>query len=90
MGLFFRGEHTETVDVEYDEKVTSYDDLLKTFWKNHDSTQCHTRQYMSAIFYHDEDQEIEAKKSMEEKQKRTARKIVTKILPADKFYNAEE
>jgi len=62
--LFFRGDHTESVQIDYDPKVTSYDKLLKLFWNNHDSTACHTRQYMSAIFYHNEEQKEAAKLSM--------------------------
>ncbi len=30
------GDHTETVDIEYDPKIVSYGELLKMFWENHD------------------------------------------------------
>ena len=32
----FTGDHTETVDIEYDPKIVSYAELLKMFWENHD------------------------------------------------------
>ena len=32
------GDHTETVEIDYDPKVTTYRDLLKLFWENHDPT----------------------------------------------------
>jgi peptide methionine sulfoxide reductase MsrA len=49
------------------------------------------RQYMSAIFYHDDEQKVLAEESMD-KQKASAKgkPITTLILPAEKFYIAEE
>jgi len=60
------------------------------FWSNHDSTACHSRQYMSAIFYHDESQKELAEKSKLAHQKQKMRKVQTKILPANTFYDAED
>jgi len=64
--------------------------MLKLFWKNHDPTRCASRQYMSAIFYHDKTQRKLAEESREVQQKQMAKKIVTKIAEAETFYNAEE
>lgn len=60
------------------------------FWSNHDSTACHTRQYMSAIFYHGEEQKELAEQSKLAHQKQKMSKVQTKILPANRFYDAEE
>ena len=90
MVVFFSTDHTETVQIQYDPKVTSYSTLLTMFWSNHDSTACHSRQYMSAIFYHDESQKELAEKSKLAHQKQKMRKVQTKILPANTFYDAEE
>lgn len=60
------------------------------FWKNHNPTAVHKAQYMSAIFYHNEDQKQLAEETREEHQKIVKRKIVTKILPANTFYVAEQ
>lgn len=92
MGYCFnsRADHTETIDVEYDPKVTSYERLLQIFWSSHDSTACHSRQYMSAVFYHDNHQKELAEETKLLHQKKKMRQIVTKILPAKTFYNAEE
>lgn len=60
------------------------------FWKNHDSTTSHKPQYMSAIFYHDDEQKQLAEQTCDEHQKTLRRPIVTKILPAKRFYDAEE
>jgi len=32
------GDHTETIDVDYDPEVTNYEAMLRLFWKNHDPT----------------------------------------------------
>ena len=87
---FYSGDHTETMQVEYNPKQTNYSNLLHLFWNNHDPTARNKAQYMSAIFYHDEEQRIIAEKTMEEHQKKISSKIVTKILPAEQFYDAEE
>ena len=60
------------------------------FWKNHDPTTSHKAQYMSAIFYHDDEQKQLAEQTCDEHQKTLRRPIVTKILPAKRFYDAEE
>lgn len=60
------------------------------FWKNHDPTAFHKAQYMSAIFYHDEQQKQLAEQTRAEHQKTIRMKIVTKILPASTFYVAEQ
>ena len=86
----YRGDHTETVDIQYDPTVTSYREMLKMFWNNHDSTACHSRQYMSAIFYHDEEQKKLAEQTKEEHQKTLSKPIVTRITEAGTFYEAEK
>jgi len=83
------GDHTETVDIDYDPNVTSYADLLNIFWNNHDPCVKQKRQYMSAIFYHDEEQKELALKTKEEQQSRR-NKITTEIAPAKEFYVAED
>ena len=47
-------------------------------------------QYRSGIYYYTEEQERAARESLERHQKTVNRKIVTEILPAKKFYRAEE
>lgn len=84
------GDHTETMEVVFDPKVTSYSALLKMFWENHNPTSCVSRQYMSAIFYHSDKQKELAEESRDARQEQLAKKIVTKITKAETFYNAEE
>ena len=84
------GDHTETVEITFNPKDTSYSNMLDMFWENHDPTRCASRQYMSAIFYHDETQKKLAEESKEKWQKHFSNKIVTKIAEANTFYDAEE
>ena len=74
----------------FDPKVTDYRTMLAMFWENHDPTRCASRQYMSAIFYHSDEQKRLAEESMKERQKQLSKQIVTKIHPAETFYDAEE
>ena len=83
--------------VEYDSKKTSYEELLRVFWNNHDPTALNRqgpdigRQYRSAIFYYSPEQKKIALDSLKERQKKLgSKKIVTEIVPAGKFYKAEE
>jgi peptide-methionine (S)-S-oxide reductase len=93
-----RTGHAEVVEVEYDSARVSYADLLRVFWENHDPTTPNRQgpdvgtQYRSVVFFHDAQQEEEAKRSKEtlEKSGRFARPIVTQIVPAAPFYRAEE
>jgi peptide-methionine (S)-S-oxide reductase len=85
------GDHTESIEVDYDPSVISYADLLKVFRQAHDpGKRSWSRQYMSAIFYHNEEQKKLAVESMEREEARTHRKIYTEILPASRFYRAED
>lgn len=93
-----RTGHAEAVEVEYDPAKVSYEDLLNVFWENHDPTQLNRQgpdfgtQYRSAIFYHSPEQEQAARTSKQEleKSRRYNRSIVTQIVPAVTFYEAED
>jgi methionine-S-sulfoxide reductase len=85
------GDHTETLQLDYDPKVTGYRDLLEVFWKSHSPVRPPwSRQYMSAIFYHSEEQKRLAVESKEEREAETGRKLFTEIQPASRFYLAED
>ena len=88
--IIYSGDHTETVEIHYEPKQTSYRDLLKIFWDKHNPTSCNSRQYMSAIFYHNEEQKKLAEETKETQQKKLPKKIQTRIAEAETFYDAEE
>jgi peptide-methionine (S)-S-oxide reductase len=93
-----RTGHAEAVEVEYDPAKLSYDKLLEVFWENHDPTQLNRQgpdwgtQYRSAIFFHTPEQEAAAKASKEklEKSRHFSKPIVTQIVPAVTFFEAED
>jgi peptide-methionine (S)-S-oxide reductase len=93
-----RTGHAEAVEVEYDPARVSYDQLLNIFWENHDPTQLNRQgpdfgsQYRSAIFFESPAQEQAARvsKANLEKSGRFSRPIVTQIVPAVTFYEAED
>jgi peptide-methionine (S)-S-oxide reductase len=90
--------HAESVQVVYDPSKISYEKLLDIFWHNVDPFQAngqfcdHGTQYRSAIFYRDDAQRAaaEASKRELEEDARFRGKIVTQIVPASRFYPAEE
>ncbi len=90
--------HAEAIEVTYDPARLSYDDLLNVFWKSHDPTTLNRQgpdvgaQYRSAIFYHSPEQEAAAHASKDRLEKSGAcrRPIVTEIVPASQFWQAEE
>jgi methionine-S-sulfoxide reductase len=85
------GDHAESIEIDYDPAVISYRELLEIFWKSHDpGSRPWSRQYMSAIFYHSEEQKNLAIESMKLEEASTHRKIYTEISPAAKFYLAED
>ncbi|KAJ0897621.1 putative peptide-methionine (S)-S-oxide reductase [Helianthus annuus] len=88
--------HSEVVRVQFDPKECSYESLLDCFWERHDPTTLNRQgndvgtQYRSGIYFYTPEQEKAAIESMEKHQNKLNRKIVTEILPAKKFYRAEE
>ncbi len=90
--------HAEVVQIEFDPEKVSYDALLSIFWEAHDPTTLNRQgpdvgtQYRSAIFYHSPDQESRALASRQVLDRAGIYKgaIVTEIVPASKFWRAEE
>jgi peptide-methionine (S)-S-oxide reductase len=93
-----RTGHAEVVEVTYDPNQVKYEDLLRVFWENHDPTQLNRQgpdvgdQYRTVIFFQDAEQEAAARASKEELERsgRFRRPIVTQIVAAPTFYEAED
>ncbi len=84
------GDHSETVQVDYDPEVIPYDELLAEFWASHRPTRpAGSRQYASVIFYADE-VEREAAEASRRAVERTVGRVYTDIVPLERFYLAEE
>lgn len=84
-------DHSESIEIDYDPSVVSYSDLLDVFGQAHDpGSNSWSRQYMSAIFYNNEEQKKLAIEFKDRQEARTHKKIFTQILPASRFYRAED
>ena len=94
-----RTGHTEAVLVVFDPKVTSYEEILRLFWENHDPTQGMRQgndvgtQYRSAVYWADDGQREAAEASREMFQAELAKagygEISTEVAQAGPFYYAE-
>lgn len=85
------GDHSETIEIEYDPTQISYSELLAAFWEGHSPiVPPFSRQYASIIFYHDEMQRRLAEESKTREEARTGYKIFTEIRPAGQFTVAED
>ncbi len=90
--------HAEVIQVTFDPQKISYDELLEVFFKTHDPTTLNRQgndvgtQYRSAVFYHSEPQQKQAeqRKQQLDQAKAFAKPIVTEIVPAQEFYEAED
>jgi peptide-methionine (S)-S-oxide reductase len=90
--------HAESIEILYDPSKVSYKKLLDVFWHNVDPTTkdrefCDVgHQYRTAIFFHDAEQEREARASEKEIEETKPFKdpIVTEIVQAEVFYPAED
>jgi len=90
--------HAEVVQIIYDSRKISYEELLEVFWSLHDPTTPNRQgddvgpQYRSVILYHDEKQKTLAEKSQEalSDSGKWKKPVVTEIRPLEKFYKAEE
>ncbi len=90
--------HAEAVQLKFDPKVVSYEELLSLFWRMHDPTTQNRQgpdvgtQYRSAIFYHSEEQRKAAERSKEDFDRSGIyiNKATTQIAPASTFYAAED
>jgi peptide-methionine (S)-S-oxide reductase len=90
--------HAECIEIVYDPKELTFDELLEVFWQTHDPTTLNRQgndigtQYRSVVFYHNQEQKQKAEKYKAELNKSGAFSdpIVTEISPAAKFYVAED
>jgi len=90
--------HAEVVQVKYNSLKITYYKLLESFWRMHDPTQVGRQgqdignQYRSVIFYHTLEQKSIFEKSKRELENsgKVKNKISTAIIPATRFWRAEE
>jgi methionine-S-sulfoxide reductase len=88
--------HAEVVKLDYDEKIITYEKILKTFFQIHDPTTLNSQgpdfgtQYRSEIFYLNDNQKEIAEKVLSDVNERLSGKVVTKISLLKNYCPAEE
>jgi len=88
--------HAEVVKLDFDEKIITYEKILKTFFQIHDPTTLNSQgpdfgtQYRSEIFYLNENQKKIAEKVLSDINERLSSKVVTKISLLKNYCPAEE
>jgi len=84
------GDHTESLQIDFDPAQLSLAKIMELYFANRSSCRAaYSRQYMSAIFVHDDAQKnaaLDAKKVIESR----GTKVHASILPAAQFYLAED
>ena len=88
--------HAEVVKIDFDEKIISYEKILKIFFQIHDPTTLNSQgpdvgtQYRSEIFYLNDSQKKLAEKILKDTNERLLGKVVTKISLLKNYCPAEE
>ena len=88
--------HAEVVKLDFDEKIITYEKILKTFFQIHDPTTLNSQgpdfgtQYRSEIFYLNDNQKKIAEKVLSDTNERLSGKVVTKISLLRNYCPAEE
>ena len=88
--------HFEVVEIIYDKKVISFEELLKNFWVNIDPFDAYGQfcdkgySYRSVAFYQNEEEKKLIEKDIKDLQNKFKKKVVTYIRNFEKFYKAEE
>lgn len=84
------GDHAETVEIDYDPCVLTYEDLVAVFLTSHDPTQpAYSTQYRSAVFYRSGEERAIALGAIERTQVSIGR-IHTAVEPFQTFWRAED
>jgi peptide-methionine (S)-S-oxide reductase len=88
--------HAEVVKLDFDEKIITYEKILKTFFQIHDPTTLNSQgpdfgtQYRSEIFYLNDNQKAIAEKVSRDVDEKLSGKVVTKISLLKNYCPAEE
>ena len=88
--------HAEVVKLDFDEKIITYEKILKIFFQIHDPTTLNSQgpdfgtQYRSEIFYLNDKQKMIAERIFQDVNERLSGKVVTKISFLKNYCPAEE
>ena len=84
------GNHTETVQIDYNPEIITYSRLLNIFWDSHQPTrQSHSQQYKNVVFSHNKQQYMQAVASKMDLEQKINKTVKTGIVPLNSFTMAE-
>mmetsp|Transcript_36253 Transcript_36253/g.102147 ORF Transcript_36253/g.102147 Transcript_36253/m.102147 type:complete len:98 (+) Transcript_36253:303-596(+) len=85
------GNHTESVQIDFDPTVLSFDQVLEQVWGQHNPrSNRDSVQYRNIIFYHNEKQRLAIERSVDELRHQGIKRIATDIRPLNGFTLAED
>lgn len=85
------GNHTETVQIDYNPEFITYSQLLNIFWNSHQPTkQSHSQQYKNVVFFHNKKQHLQTMESKMELEQKIDQTVKTGIMPLGSFTMAED
>lgn len=85
------GDHTESLQIDYDPSKITFAEVADLFWKSHNPCEMKgNRQYMSILFYANEEQKQIAFATRDREAARRGAAITTAILPLTEFTRAED
>lgn len=87
------GDHTESIEIDFDSTIISYEQILQFFWENHNPLRDQAyggRQYMSLLLYHNETQKELVERTKKQQAKLLQGEIQTEISRYSRFYLAED
>ena len=84
------GDHTESIQVDFNPEEISFEELVRIFWNTHDpSSRSYSTQYANILFYHNERQKMIAERTKAELAENSDKEVYTEIKKIEKFYPAE-
>ena len=85
------GDHTESIQIEFDPQRISFDELLQIFWSMHNPTsRSWFTQYKTILFVQNDEQFAAAQRSKAALEEALGHKVRTEIRQLDRFYQAED
>jgi methionine-S-sulfoxide reductase len=85
------GQHSETIQIDYNPAQITYEELLDIFWTSHSPTsRPYSRQYASIIFAHDDEQQLLALETKAREKAERGQTVYTEIVPFTEFWLAED
>ena len=86
------GDHTETLQIDFDPQIINFEQLLDVFWNNHNPTNINDykgRQYRSLLLYWDKKQQDSIQQVLEKREMQGKGRPETEIAPYSEFHLAQ-